>query len=573
MKNLNKKIVLSGTFLYLVISCMSQSTANLPNGSLAKKKLIYLGWEAPTTQILSKKFKMMEETSPFDGITLIIRDTIDGNLVHEDLFFSKHEIKREWLQKSLNRLKACKFKQFTDNFVRITTVPESLSWADDKAWATVCRNMGNLAWLAKEGGLKGIGYDPESYSEKLFQWNPANGLSYTASKKLARKRGREMMTAIGKEYPDITFWGLFLLSLGRSALDSPNIDATFSADVYALYPSFINGMFDALPPDAKMVDGNEDAYYCPDREELLSLYTDCKNKLLQVVAPENKIKMQTQYSVGFGLYLDMYSNKTPEGRFYFGEQNNRSRIERFRDRLQESIDITDEYVWVYNERYRWWDIPYFDERFNSIKTDSLWKDLFPLINDYVQYAINPISFISSVLDKGKKINGNLIVNSTFDVKTEKAKNVIDWNNKNCPPGYLMWCADTARGGIDLVPNEGVNKTACAKITKDKCDLIQQIKVIPGEQYVIAVDGKKAGGEMNFGIFWMDSYKNLVRWYQWKYFSFQPVKDNSWSRAVGVVAVPDDISSMELLIIPQFFNTSDIFWIDNIRVYPLNEFFK
>jgi hypothetical protein len=72
---------------------------------------------------------------------------------------------------------------------------------------------------------------------------------------------------------------------------------------------------------------------------------------------------------------------------------------------------------------------------------------------------------------------------------------------------------------------------------------------------------------------MDSYKNLVRWYQWKYFSFQPVKGNEWSRAVGVVTVPDDISSMELLIIPQFVNTSDVFWIDNVRVYPLHEIFK
>jgi len=573
MKNVNKKAVLSGIFLSLVFSCISQTLTQLPNGSPAQKKLIHLGWEAPTTQILSKNYKMMEATSPFDGITLIIRDTIDGNLVHEDLFFSKHEIKREWLRKSLDRLKSCKFNQFADNFVRITTVPEGLNWTDDKAWATVCSNMGNLAWFAKEGGLKGISYDPESYTKKIFEWDASAGMSYEDSKKLARKRGREMMTAIGKEYPDITFFGLFLLSLGRSASDSPNIDGAFSADVYALYPSFINGMLDALPLKAKMVEGNEDAYYCPDREELLSLYTDSKNKLLQLFAPENITKMQTQYSVGFGLYIDMYSNRTPEGRFYFGEQNNRSRIERFRDRLQEAVSISDEYVWVYNEKYRWWNIPYFDERFNSIKTDSLWKDVFPLINDYLLYAKNPVGYISSVLNKGKQVNGNLTINSTFDEKTEKAKSVIDWYNKNCPPGYLMWCADTAKGKIDLVPNEGVNRTACAKISKSKSILIQQIKVIPGEQYVIAVDGQKTGGEMNFGIFWMDSYKNLVRWYQWKYFSFQPVNGTDWSRAVGVVTVPDDISSMELLIMPQFINTSDVFRIDNVRVYPLNEIFK
>jgi hypothetical protein len=93
---------------------MSQSATNLPNGSLARKKLIHLGWEAPTTQILSKNYQMMEETSLFDGITLIIRDTIEGNLVHEDLFFSTHELKREWLHKSVVRLKSCNFRQFTD---------------------------------------------------------------------------------------------------------------------------------------------------------------------------------------------------------------------------------------------------------------------------------------------------------------------------------------------------------------------------------------------------------------------------------------------------------------------------
>ena len=409
---------------------------------------------------------MMEETSSFDGITLIIRDTIDGNIFNEDLFFSTHEIKRDWLRKPVDRLMTCDFRQFTDNFVRVTTVPEGLTWEDDKAWSTVCRNIGNLAWLAKEAGLKGISFDTESYSQKIFEWNAGGKMSYEDSKKLARKRGREMMTAIGKEYSDITFFGLFLLSLGRSASDSPNIGGAFSADVYALYPSFINGIFDALPPKAKMVEGNEDAYYCPDREELLSLYTDSKNKLLRLVESENKLKMQTQSSVGFGIFIDMYSNKTPEGRFYFGEQNNRSRIERFRDRLQEAVSISDEYMWIYNERYRWWNIPYFDERFNSIKTDTLLNDVFPRINDYLEFAKNPIAYISSILDSGEKVNGNLTVNSTFDEKTEKAVNVIDWYNKNCPPGYLMWCADTASCKIDLSPGKGVNS-----VSKKTCNLI------------------------------------------------------------------------------------------------------
>ena len=34
--------------------------------------------------------------------------------------------------------------------------PKRLAWTDDAAWASFTANMGTMAWLAKEGGLRGL---------------------------------------------------------------------------------------------------------------------------------------------------------------------------------------------------------------------------------------------------------------------------------------------------------------------------------------------------------------------------------------------------------------------------------
>ena len=39
-----------------------------------------------------------------------------------------------------------------------------INWDDDKGWANYAENMANVAWLAKEAGLKGLMLDPEEYA-------------------------------------------------------------------------------------------------------------------------------------------------------------------------------------------------------------------------------------------------------------------------------------------------------------------------------------------------------------------------------------------------------------------------
>ena len=49
--------------------------------------------------------------------------------------------------------------------------PKRIAWTNDAAWASFTANMGTMAWLAKEGGLRGLLVDPEDYP-RARQYRP-----------------------------------------------------------------------------------------------------------------------------------------------------------------------------------------------------------------------------------------------------------------------------------------------------------------------------------------------------------------------------------------------------------------
>ena len=90
---------------------------------------------------------------------------------------------------------------------------------DDEAWAQIVEHWRIAARLANQGGLKGILFDPEAYTEPHRQfaytsqagWREHTFAEYAAK---ARERGREIMQAVAGEYPDITiFWVCFIQKL------------------------------------------------------------------------------------------------------------------------------------------------------------------------------------------------------------------------------------------------------------------------------------------------------------------------------------------------------------------------
>jgi hypothetical protein len=206
--------------------------------------------------------------------------------------------------------------------------------------------------------LKGICFDPESYGDKQYRWKPESGPTFKETQEMARRRGAQMMRAITREYPDITVWGLWLFSLNRASVGDAGETDALQTDNYGLWPAFVNGWLDALPPRARLVDGVEDAYYFRDLNDFAAMYNNLRGVngplLSALLAPENRTKYQTQVSVSFGVYLDAYLD--PESsRFYLGPLTpGGTRLARLRETLLRALSVADDYVWLYNEQVKWW---------------------------------------------------------------------------------------------------------------------------------------------------------------------------------------------------------------------------
>jgi hypothetical protein len=321
------------------------------------KKLIEFGWDQPDTVMLRRNGAKMEATTPFDGVIFAVRFQAEGKLYTHSSVFSPIAWKREWLAGPLADLKACHFRQFTDNFIRINADPGTLDWADDAAWAATASNAAQLAWLAKATGTKGICFDPEAYMKPQFQWDKSKGLSFAESAALARKRGAQLMRAMAQEYPKLTFFGLYLFSLDSSIALTADLEAKLKTDGYGLWPAFVNGLLDGAPRSVRLVDAAETTYGADGRMPYVELYRLVKNPqsmLLRLLAPENRSKYARQVSSGFGFFLNCYV-VPPGSQWYIAPHPGETRLQQLQKNLQSALEVADEYVWIYGEKWRWWD--------------------------------------------------------------------------------------------------------------------------------------------------------------------------------------------------------------------------
>ncbi len=220
-----------------------------------------------------------------------------------------------------------------------------ISWTNDAAWALFASNMKVVASVARRGGAVGIRVDAEDYGNIGQYWRkpfepPMNELAA-----VARGRGRQIGRAVFGEFPNVRLMSYWLLSLNESYATSedPSRAMVGKGD---LWPLFLNGIMDVMPPEAMLVDGDEHAYwYAPGSHKFEWSYVNQRMRALSLVAPENRDKYRRQVRVGFGQYLDNYTS--PKRALY------KLGAEGFRECLEDAVYTSDEYVWLYGEKRRW----------------------------------------------------------------------------------------------------------------------------------------------------------------------------------------------------------------------------
>lgn len=317
----------------------------------AGKKLIEFGWGEPDTAFLRRHIASMEQT-PFDGcvfhVTYTRPDGSEGPFMWEA--WGTRRFAPAELERARQDLRAITFRRFRHSFLRFNVVPGSVDWFDD--FSAILGNARLAAELARDGQARGILFDVEQYNAPLFTYakqRDAATRSWEEYAGQARRRGREVMEAFQRGYPDLTVF----LTFGYSGpwLETRRGQMPLVGAEYGLLVPFLDGMVEAAEGATRLVDGYEPAYF---HNKDLSAFARARRTIMEEVLPlvADPDKYRGLISVAFGLWLDFESPTQPwdalDGarNFYTPEEFERS--------LRAALEAADEYVWVYSQTLRWW---------------------------------------------------------------------------------------------------------------------------------------------------------------------------------------------------------------------------
>jgi hypothetical protein len=315
------------------------------------KKLIDYGWGSPDTAYYRAHLKELEAI-PFDGL-VISAMKLKGNDPPDNMgwcaFGSEARFTSQDCQHAIDDLKAAKSKRFRDNFIQVVT-SGNVDWFDP-GWPQIATNVALLARIAKQGGCKGIMLDAEQY-DRFRMWTYATlpeklkaAHSFDEYQAKVRDRGRELIRAINHEYKDLAILMLFGPSLTHRAQGK----GMLKDSQYSLLAPFCDGMAEAATPKTTIIDGYEFSYGYRSAEQ----FADGRKTILNSVNKSlNREALRKHLRVGFGIWADNDSLKRgwhPEdfSKNYFTPAQ-------LRTSLNHALNASDEYVWVYSERLKWW---------------------------------------------------------------------------------------------------------------------------------------------------------------------------------------------------------------------------
>ena len=571
----NIKMSVKAKYLLILIFFISLGMLFAHGERPPQKKIIFYSWDllwARTDDLINNLDAL--EKLPADGIAISIylkrgkSSSISFRTVMDGPKWQK-----EWFNRELEKLKKISQGKLKNNFISTRlSLRHRISWDDDKAWENCAYNFGIMAWLSKQSGAKGLILDPEDYHKsKQFKFLSEDG-NYDTTAKLARKRGAQIIEAIGKEYPDavLLFFWLFSLEPDIYHVSGSPLE---NAEIHnSLWPHFINGMLDKLPHSMIVVDATENAYhYYADKMDFYNAAWDITRRGVFLADKINREKYRNQVQVGFGLYLDMYTN-SPKATWYAPPLNN-SRLERFCDNFKQALSACDEYCWLYGERKRLINWNWKQKREKA----PTWDEALPGLYSEIAIIKNPGKHIELIKKqiKSKQLK-NLVKNPECKLCNSKDKNKSssvqsDWTQGGLPDNWHFWQKkyngkDTKEGkfGIDSAKGYKDNYSVYCQGVSKGCFIVK-VPVKPGRLY--AVEAYCTGSKKSrIGVRWQ--YKNKwIRQNLDQTILFPDDNESDWRRALGIIDVPPGVDTMVLLLSVSL-NKKEITWFDNPGVYEL-----
>ncbi|MBP7826217.1 MAG: hypothetical protein KA236_06680 [Verrucomicrobia bacterium] len=540
------------------------------SASAAHKKFIELGWDIPDTAFLRQFADEMEREGPFDGVIFqVTAKTDNGRTISTQSGWDPMPWKKEWFHPAVADLRAARFTNYTDNFLRFNATPKRIDWADDSGWRALAEKIGICAWLVREGGAKGLALDFEPYGENQWRFDPAAGRTFAETAALARQRGAQFTRSLAAEMPHAVVLALFLNSVVWRAGQADEPETILATASYGLLPAFFNGMLDAAPPAMVLVDGCENGYYFDSVEAYQRAALQMRSwtgPCLQLVAPENRAKYRQQVQAGFGFYLDMFVNEP--GHRYYRPPLDGSRLKRLVRNLGAARDAADEYVWIYGEQSRWWsglakDKPWRAEALaKTVGKGRAWEEALPGITRAIAWTRDPetASRIELAKYQAQKTVTNLAINGVVSYGPDPGGTLPQgwgaWQDEQTPTGTFAWDDQVGKG------------SARARKVMRGC-FLQSIPVAPGQIYVVKAKCRTQGNFLpNLMVRWQTSERQWTHETDDRTFPFQP-DQGAWHASAGTVTVPPDTGRLVVLLNVHGQRTDDdVCWFDELEIYRL-----
>jgi hypothetical protein len=481
------------------------------------RKLVAADNQTPTDVDLPNIWEEVLRT-PFDGVTISFEGPkVAGRTDVGTRFLHAQPWDKAWFAEGAARIKALPRTRPIELFWKLNTNPGDVDWYDDAAWAIVVENGRIAAATAREAGLQGFVFDAEPYDKNFrpFEYSrqPQKATrSYADYAKQARKRGAELMKGWAAEFPSMTVLTYFMHSytaqwarwLNPNPAGAPAAarGAALAQHSYGLLIPFIEGWLDALPPTMKLVDGCEQGYYPRTREEYLEYAHTMSRKALELVSPENHVKYKSQVSGGFGFFTDGSMVLPDDSNFSVPPPVGVSKVDWFRQRLSWALETSDEYVWVYGEKGRWW----------KDAKHPLWETLTP--------------GITATLSEAKDFQGYTA--DQIAKRLTNAPNLLKPEDKAW--GQYM---QTHSGGTAKVENGVAMLRGCGDGS-----LWQTIVAKPGQRYFISAKAKwKGNGGPLLLLSWRDDAKALGQLPSLQCLPYGEPDAEGWRQLRGHAEVP------------------------------------
>jgi len=535
-----------------------------------KKVILAQAWTDRTPDVVVANMDFLKKY--FDGVFIEIygkghKDPKGETASSRRILQKDFEFKYEWFAAEVPKIKKFTSNGLEHSFIGTAARYGDLDWFNDEHWRIACNNYGVMARIAREGGMKGIEFDAEMYAFKQFNYQPYCGKSRHQVWMKARERGKQWITEVQKNYPGITIFCLFLHTLNYETLGTADNNAYAQGN---LFVPFFNGILDGLDPQTKLIEGNEIyTYKASSRRHFDFAIAQERMLFNSQVLPENRLKAKAQIACATAVYMDAYFFDSTKASAYHravydvmtpgAKWNDPVRMKAFYRNFAEAVRDSEEYVWIYQERVRYFgrDKKYIDNK--------LMQEVFPQLLPYIKAAKSPATLEKYWLERVRKENiPNLVKGGNFE--DDSYKRWYFWQrakNKHRDSGFF------------LAPGEGINKSrgiVAKNLGKHGGSFfVKNIKVKPNTQYMLY--GRIKRTEAGYGALSIMFQQGN----SWDYNVMTPLirivprtmKAGEYQEVIGIFTTPEYINTVGVsCVVDEQRNRHDFIYFDEVGLYEL-----